>query len=90
MTVMQIIFEEGAGETQDFLNGVDFSKCKSQTSDLKMPSSYIQVFPRYFKKQKLVAPVKDVELSLYNDDSLYVTHTIPSHVYWNVKYVSSI
>ena len=57
MTVMQCLTDESAGEQQTFLSNIDFSNQQSKTSDLKMPSSYIQVLPHYFKKEKLYAPL---------------------------------
>ena len=68
MTVMQCLTAGSAGEQQTFLSNIDFSNQQSKTSDLKMPSFYIQVLPHYFKKEKLYAPL----CTMYSDNTIYL------------------
>ena len=72
MTVMQSLTDESAGEQQTFLSNIDFSNQQSKTSDLKMPSSYIQVLPHYFKKEKLYGPLCTIDMSMYGDNTIYL------------------
>ena len=72
MTAMRCLADESSGEEQDFLSDIDFSNQQSKTKDLKMPSTYIQVLPHYFKKEKLYAPLCKIDISTYSDDAVYL------------------